>query len=145
MSEPDPKRVRAGKLSRRKGKVFERLVCQMFRDAGFTAERSQQYKGNADSADIQVKEFPNWHFECKHSKVVQLEKWCDQARTDAGGIKAWAVIYKQDRCEPMFVANLCYYHFTNAERYSVDRSLQVIVLPLEMALKILAKGDSVVP
>lgn len=138
MSEPDPKRVRAGKLSRRKGKVFERLVCKMFRDAGFTAERSQQYKGNADSADIQVAELGRWHLECKHSKVVNMKDWIRQASTDAGEFKTWAVIYKKDREMPMFVTQLSNLSEGSLARFLVDRDIGIVETPLHMAISYLA-------
>lgn len=84
-----------------KGKSYERLVAKKVRDFGFDCRRGQQFSGGEDSPDV-VSEDLNWlHFECKHSKVVKIYDWIEQATKDAGSSKVPVVVFRRDRSDDM--------------------------------------------
>ena len=48
-----------GKMSKEKGKRFERHVAGLFRDYGYEAYRTAQYKGNTgDAGDVEGEDEP---------------------------------------------------------------------------------------
>jgi hypothetical protein len=84
-----------------KGKSYERTVAKIVRSFGFDCRRGQQFSGGEDSPDV-VSEELNWlHFECKHSKVVKIYDWIDQATRDAGESKIPLVAFRRDRSDDM--------------------------------------------
>lgn len=71
-----------GKMSREKGKRFEREVAHMFKEWGYKARRSAQYCGNSpESADVVG--IPYIHCECKNQQRMCLYDWYDQSVRDA--------------------------------------------------------------
>ena len=71
-----------GKYSKDKGKRFEREVAGLFRDYGYNAHRTAQFKGNTgDAGDVEG--IPGIHVECKHQERMNLYDWMSQSRFDA--------------------------------------------------------------
>lgn len=72
-----------GKMSRDKGKRFERQLAGIFRDYGYKdARRTAQYCGKTGDAS-DVVGLPGIHVEAKHQEQMRLYDWMDQARQDA--------------------------------------------------------------
>lgn len=71
-----------GKLSRDKGARFERFVASIFKDWGYDAHRTAQYRGNTGQA-ADIEGVPLVHIECKHQQAMRLYEWFDQAVRDA--------------------------------------------------------------
>lgn len=92
------------KLSREKGKRFERYVANLFKDWGYEAHRTAQYKGNTGEAG-DVEGIPGIHIECKHYKAIgRVYEWYEQAERDAraaGKGELPTVIFKADAQPPM--------------------------------------------
>lgn len=90
-----------GKMSRDKGKRFERLLASRFREYGFDARRTAQYCGNTGDAS-DVVGLPGIHVEAKHVEQMRLYEWMAQAKRDAeaGGKGAFpAVFHKKNNAE----------------------------------------------
>lgn len=85
-----------GKLSRDKGKAFERWVANYFKDYGYDTRRSAQFCGNTGEA-ADVVGLPGIHIECKAQERMCLYDWMDQAKRDSSknGRKP-CVIHKQN-------------------------------------------------
>ena len=92
-----------GKMSRDKGKRFEREVARMFRDWGYDAHRTAQYRGNTGQA-ADVEGVPGFHIEAKHQERMKLYEWMDQAVRDAKDGKP-VVIHKANN-RPVLVTML---------------------------------------
>lgn len=93
-----------GKMSREKGKRFERQVAGLFKDWGYEAHRTAQYRGNTgDAGDVEG--MPGIHIECKHYKAIgRVYDWYDQAARDARAADKGelpVVVFKADNCPPM--------------------------------------------
>lgn len=75
-----------GKMSREKGKRFERALASRFREYGFDARRTAQYCGKTGDAS-DVVGLPGIHVEAKHQERMNLYEWIAQAKRDveAGG------------------------------------------------------------
>ena len=72
-----------GKMSRDKGKRYERELASMFRDYGYSeARRTSQYCGNTGDAS-DVIGLPGIHIEAKHQEKIQIYKWMKQAVHDS--------------------------------------------------------------
>lgn len=71
-----------GKMSRDKGKRFERVVAGLFQDYGYDARRTAQYKGNTGKAG-DVEGVPYLHIEAKHQERMNLYTWISQSISDA--------------------------------------------------------------
>ena len=71
-----------GKMSREKGKRFERLVASLFKDWGYDAHRTAQYRGNTGQAG-DVEGVPGIHIEAKHQERMMLYDWMEQSQADA--------------------------------------------------------------
>lgn len=88
-----------GKASRDKGARFERAVANMFKDYGYDAHRTAQYRGNTGQAG-DVEGVPYLHLECKHYKEIgRVYDWHEQAVRDAsaeGKGNLPTVIFKAD-------------------------------------------------
>jgi Holliday junction resolvase len=87
----DEKRVKAGKMSRNKGKVGEREVVAMLKDYEFEARRGQQFRGGDDSPDI-IHDIRNVHIEVKRTEQFNLYKAMEQAGEDRES-NEWPVIF----------------------------------------------------
>ena len=72
-----------GKMSRDKGKRYERELASQLRGYGFDARRSAQYAGNTGEA-ADVVGLPGIHIEAKHVETMRLYEWMAQAVHDAG-------------------------------------------------------------
>lgn len=93
------------KLSREKGKRFEREVSNRFKDWGYKAHRTAQYRGNTgDAGDVEG--VPGIHIECKHYKEIgRVYDWYEQAKRDTDAARKGdlpAVIFKAD-AKPVMV------------------------------------------
>lgn len=93
-----------GKLSREKGKRFERYVANLFKDWGYDAHRTAQFRGNTgDAGDVEG--IPGIHIECKHYKEIgRVYDWYEQAESDAraaGKGELPTVVFKADNKPPM--------------------------------------------
>jgi Holliday junction resolvase len=71
-----------GKLSRDKGKQFERLLASRLRAYGYETRRTAQYCGNTGDAS-DVVGLPGIHIEAKHCEAMRLYDWMAQAKHDA--------------------------------------------------------------
>lgn len=70
------------RFSRDKGKRFERQVAFMFRDHGYDAHRTAQFKGKTGAAG-DVEGVSGIHIECKHQERMNLYDWMQQSVNDA--------------------------------------------------------------
>lgn len=96
-----------GKMSREKGKRFEREVAGLFKDEGYDARRSAQYCGSTGEA-ADVIGAPGIHIECKHAEQMRLYEWMDQAvrDTEAGGKPELPVVIHKKNSEPVLCTML---------------------------------------
>lgn len=87
-----------GRSQRQKGKRGERLASKAVSAAlGVRARRGVQYKGGADSADIEV-DIPGVHWEVKFVERESVRAWMVQARDECGG-QVPVVLHKRSREE----------------------------------------------
>ncbi len=84
-----------GKKSRDKGKIGEREVAQLFRNAGYPARRTAQVDGGL-SADVLVPSLPWLHVESKRYKGIAACRFMDQAIEDAKD-KTPVVFMREDK------------------------------------------------
>jgi hypothetical protein len=64
----DPKRVAAGKRSKSKGKVFERRIANLLKEAGYESERGwSQSTGGARIPDVVLE---GWWIECGNGEQM---------------------------------------------------------------------------
>lgn len=84
-----------GKASRDKGKIGEREVARILRDAGFDARRGQQYRGGAGSPDVVG--VPGFHVEVKRTEQLRLYDAMQQARDESGEGEVPVVIHRRNR------------------------------------------------
>lgn len=92
-----------GKMSREKGKRFEREVAAKFREYGYEAARSAQYCGKTGDAP-DVIGAPFLHIEAKHQEQMRLYDWLDQAKRDCeadGKGNIPVVIHRQNHKETL--------------------------------------------
>ena len=72
-----------GKMSREKGKRYERELAHMLIDYGYTdAHRTSQYCGNTGDAS-DVVGLPGIHIEAKHQEQFKIYDWMNQAIHDS--------------------------------------------------------------
>ena len=96
-----------GKMSRNKGKDFERQVANWLKGYGYTdAMRSAQHSGKAgDAADVVG--LPGIHIECKAVETCNIWAWLDQADRDSAGTgNIPVVIWKRNRMPWLVVMRL---------------------------------------
>ena len=96
-----------GKMSRDKGKRFERHLASIFRKYGYAdARRTAQYCGKSgDAADVEG--LPGIHVEAKHQEKMRLYEWMDQAIRDAIGTgKRPVVFHKKNNHEILVTMQL---------------------------------------
>jgi len=86
----------SGRMSRQKGKRFEREVAALFRAAGYDAIRGVQYEGGSESPDVRVKGLPI-HIEAKAVESLNIWAALAQAQGDAAVGKAAVVVFKRNR------------------------------------------------
>lgn len=90
-----------GKMSREKGKRFERLLASRFREYGYEkTRRTAQYCGNTGDAS-DVCGIPGLHVEAKAQEKMHLYDWMAQAKHDAaanGNGDLPAVFHKKNNC-----------------------------------------------
>ena len=98
-----------GKMSRDKGKRFERALASKFREYGYdNARRTAQYCGNTGDAS-DVVGLPYIHVEAKHQERMELYKWMAQAKNDAkasGKNVLPAVFHKKNNAEILVTMEL---------------------------------------
>jgi len=93
----DPKRVRAGKNSKRKGSSFERFIVNMFKDAGIQAKRGwwqsgefARFRGKSKPtiSDVLLEDgFEHLWLELGTGATMDDYKKLDQAENDIAGTK----------------------------------------------------------
>lgn len=71
-----------GRMSREKGKRFEREAVKLFNEHGYDAHRTSQFKGKTGEAG-DIEGVPGIHIECKHQERMNLYQWMDQSINDA--------------------------------------------------------------
>ena len=85
-----------GKMQREKGKVGEREVARINREAGFEdSQRGQQFQGSPDSPDVAG--VPGLHLEVKRVEKLQLWPAMSQAADDAGEDETPVVVHRPNR------------------------------------------------
>lgn len=87
-----------GKMSREKGKRFERTIALKFQEYGYDAHRSAQFCGKTGQA-ADVEGLPGIHIEAKAQERMCLYDWVGQAVRDAEASKTGdlpVVIHKQN-------------------------------------------------
>ena len=97
-----------GKMSRDKGKRFEREIANYLKERGYDARRSAQFCGKTgDAADVVG--LTGIHIEAKHQEKVQIRLWYEQAVRDAAAAQKGeipVVIHKINRTEPLVTMSL---------------------------------------
>ena len=92
--------------SRAKGAAAEREVVKILEDKGFTARRGLQFRSGEDQPDVICTQLP-FHFEVKRQEKARLEKWMQQARSDAEIYgKVAMVVHRSNRTPWMVTFNL---------------------------------------
>ena len=82
-----------GKMSRDKGKRFERQLARIFREYGYSdSRRTAQYCGNTGDAS-DVIGLPGIHVEAKHQEKMKLYDWMDQAKRDSKNTGNMPVVF----------------------------------------------------
>lgn len=96
-----------GKMSREKGKRFERQLARYFQDHGYDAHRSAQFMGKTGQA-ADVIGLPDIHIEAKHCESMRLYEWMDQAIRDAEAAKDGlpAVFHKKNNADILVTMRL---------------------------------------
>lgn len=97
-----------GKMSREKGKRFERALASRFREHGYDARRTAQYCGSTGDAS-DVVGLPGIHVEAKHVEQMRLYEWMAQAKRDAeagGEGRLPAVFHKRNNAEILVTMEL---------------------------------------
>ena len=87
----------SGKMSREKGKRFERLIASKLREYGFDAHRGQQFCGANGDADVIG--LPGIHLECKAQETMKLYDWMAQSINDAREGEIPTVVHKKNNCD----------------------------------------------
>ena len=95
-----------GKMSREKGKRYEREVAAALSDYGYNCRRTSQYCGNTgDASDVMG--LPGVHIECKHCEQFRIYDWMTQAIHDSakkGDMPA--VFFRKNNCETLVCMRL---------------------------------------
>lgn len=96
-----------GRMSREKGKRGERFVAAAFRDWGYAAHRTAQFRGNTGQA-ADLEGVPYIHPEVKFCERMTLYDWMTQAEQDAraeGKGNFPAVFHKQNNKQLLVTMN----------------------------------------
>lgn len=99
--ERGEKGVTMGKMSREKGKRFEREVANWLKSHGFNCRRGQQYCGANGDADVVG--LPGIHIECKHVERLNVYDAMSQAIRDAKDNEKPVVIMRKNNCEKLVI------------------------------------------
>lgn len=76
------RRLLLGRAEREKGKRGERMVASLFKDYGYDAHRTAQFKGKTgDAGDVEG--VPGLHIEVKFQEKMHLYDWTEQAVRDS--------------------------------------------------------------
>lgn len=96
-----------GKMSREKGKRFERQLAACFRERGYDTHRSAQFCGKTGQA-ADVTGLPGIHLEAKHCEAMRLYEWMEQAVRDAeaAGDGLPAVFHKKNNADVLVTMRL---------------------------------------
>lgn len=70
-----------GRMEREKGARFEREIADVFKQWGFGAYRTAQFRGNTGRCS-DIEGVPDLHIECKHQERMCLYNWMKQAISD---------------------------------------------------------------
>jgi Holliday junction resolvase len=85
-----------GKRSKQKGAQGEREVAALMREFGFVARRGLQFKGTADSPDVEHN-IPGFHVEVKYRRAMDFHRWLAQCEVEAGEGKAPLLFWRRDK------------------------------------------------
>jgi len=83
--------------SKRKGKVGELELVTWLKARGLHAQRTQQYKGTPNSADVECQELKQLHIEVKRRESGNVYRWVSQAVSDAGSTRYPIVFHRRSR------------------------------------------------
>lgn len=133
-----------GRAQRQKGKRGERLASKAVSAAlGVKARRGVQYKGGADSADIEV-EIPGVHWEVKFVERESVRAWVAQAREESGG-QVPVVLHKRSREEWLVTLPLDrLYEFMHRLEEGAHQALQEMgrqAFPCSIPVTVLPEGS----
>ena len=133
-----------GRSQRQKGKRGERMAAKAVGAAlGVNARRGVQYKGGADSADIEV-DIPGIHWEVKFVEREAVRAWMKQAREECGGMVP-VVLHKRSREEWLVTVSMeRLYEFVIRMAAAVSETVQALggePLPRELPLAVLPPGS----
>lgn len=81
--------------SKQKGKRGELEVTRILKDHGIDAHRGQQYCGANGDADVIG--LPGYHLEVKRCENYQIDKWFEQATSDARDGEVPLVVFRKSR------------------------------------------------
>lgn len=93
-----------GRRSKRRGKVGERELAEVLREAGFAGARRGQQRSGLDQADVIG--LPGWHVECKRTETLNVWRAFEQAARDAPAGEAPLVATRRDRSPWLVVLRL---------------------------------------
>lgn len=98
-----------GKMSRDKGKRYERELASDLRDLGFhDAHRTAQYMGKTgDAGDVEG--VPGIHIEAKHQEQLRIYDWMAQSVRDTeanGQGDLPTVMFRKNDCETLVCMRL---------------------------------------
>lgn len=100
---PDKKnRSKLGKMSRNKGKGFERDCANKIKKRGFDCRRGQQFRGGSDSPDIVSESLSEFNFECKAREQLNLWETYEKCLAEAPG-KVPVTIWKKNHKVPLVI------------------------------------------
>ena len=137
-----------GRPQRQKGKRGERMAARAVSAAlGVNARRGVQYKGGADSADIEV-DIPGIHWEVKFVEREAVRAWMQQAKEECGGLVP-VVLHKRSRGEWLVTVSMeRLYEFVIRMAAAVSETVQALggePLPSELPLAVLPPGSKEAP
>lgn len=92
-----------GKMSREKGKRYEREIASKLKEYGYDARRTAQYCGNTGDAS-DVVGLDGIHIEAKHQEKIMIYDWMAQAINDSseeGKGNIPAVFFRKNHCETL--------------------------------------------
>lgn len=92
-----------GKMSREKGKRYEREIVSMLRDYGYSTKRTAQHCGKTGDAP-DVIGLKGIHIEAKHQEKISLYDWMAQAIHDSnaeGKGNLPTVFFRKNNCQTL--------------------------------------------